>query len=81
MARGITCRGPDGLTHQLGRGREVGPYRIGAGVAREIDPDQRGVLGQRVAAGTPQAGGLGEAVQEHQGRARPAYFDMERHVR
>ena len=61
--------------------RKVGPHGVRPGVAGQVDADEGEFLGQQVTEGAPQARRLGEAVQQDQGRPRPAHFDMERHGR
>ena len=45
----------------------------------QVDTDQQAVLRHQIAEGTPQAGGLGESVEEGQGWPGPPHLDMERH--
>ena len=72
--------GGDRVAHEVGRGRQVGPHLVRAGVPGQVEGDQGVVPGQKVAEGAPQARRLREAVQQDQGWAGSALFDMEGHV-
>ena len=76
---GVADGGPDGLGHQRGGRRKIGPHRVRAGMTGQVDADQRVVLRHQIAEGTPQAGGLGESVEKDQGWPGPTHLDMERH--
>ena len=71
--------GPDGLGHERSGRRKIGPHLVGAGMTGQVDTDQQAVLRHQIAEGTPQAGGLGESVEEGQGWPGPTHLDMERH--
>ena len=76
---GVADGGPDGFGHQRGSRRKIGPHLVGARVAGQVDADQHVVLRHQIAEGTPQAGGLGESVEEDQGWPGPTHLNMERH--
>ena len=70
---------PDGVGDECRRAREIGADRVGSGVARQVRADERAVRFQPSAEGAPQPPGLGEPVEHHEGRARPAHLDVKWH--
>ncbi len=70
---------PDGVGDECRRAREIGADRVGSGVARQVQADECAVRFQPHAEGAPEPAGLGEPVEHHEGRARPAHLDVKWH--
>jgi hypothetical protein len=82
VATNSADRSNDGIAHQGSRRRQVSAHRVRTGVAGQIEADERVVLRQQIAEGSPQARCLREAVQKDNRRSgtRTALFDMEWHA-
>ena len=72
---------PYSLGHEVRRGRQIGPYRCGISVARQIDRDQGVRRRQQFAEAAPEASRQRESVQQDQRRSRSAHLYMEWHDR
>ena len=71
---------PHRFRHQTCCRREIGAHRTGIAVSRQIHRHQGVRLGHEVPERSPQAPGLGEAVQQDQRRPGAAHLDVEWHV-
>lgn len=69
-----------GFGHQVCGRRKIGSHVARTAVTGQIDGDERVVVCQQVAEGTPQSPRLGESVEQREGRTRTADLDMEWHV-
>ncbi len=69
----------DGVRDESGGARNIGANGIGSSVARQVHADEPAMLLQSLAETTPEPAGLGEPVEHHQRRPRPARLDVKWH--
>ena len=80
VARSLTDDGADRLRDEVGGLRKVGPHGVGPSVAGQVHRHQRVRVAEEVAEAAEEPARLGEAVEHHEGRTRPAHLDMEWHA-
>lgn len=76
IAHDLAC----GFRHERGRPRQVGPHLARIRVTGQVHGDDRVVLSQQLTEVTPQTSGLGESVQDDEGRPGATHVDMEWHA-
>ncbi len=80
VARALADVAADGLRDEFRGLGKVGPHGVGSSVAGQVHRHQRARVAEVVAEASEEPARLGEAVEHHEGRTRPAHLDMEWHA-